>query len=54
MHTADECRSIAKVKLEQVKRDSRRRKSLIAAAEAWLLLAIRMGELEEQAKDRPS
>jgi hypothetical protein len=42
MHTADECRAIAQAKLDEVNSNPRRRKSLTAAAEAWLLLAARI------------
>ena len=39
MDTYEECRAIAQAKLDEAKRSPRRRKSLTAAAEAWLLLA---------------
>jgi hypothetical protein len=39
MHTANECRAIAQAKLDEAHSNPRRRKSLTAAAEAWLLLA---------------
>lgn len=44
MHTADECRVRARSNLEEAKRDTQRRKSLTAAAEAWLLLALRLDQ----------
>jgi len=46
MRTADECRAIAHAKLEEAKRNRRRRRSLSSAAEAWLLLAKRLSEHE--------
>lgn len=42
MFTAAECRARAQAKLNEANSDPRRRKSLKAAAEAWLLLALRI------------
>jgi hypothetical protein len=42
MFTSAQCRTIAKQKLAQAEHDKRHRRRLIAAAEAWLLLASRL------------
>jgi len=44
--TSAECRARAKQKLAQAKIDKRRRRKLVAAAEAWLVLASKTAELE--------
>jgi hypothetical protein len=46
MFTATECRSIALEKITQAKHDKRHRRKLASAAEAWLLLARRLDEVE--------
>jgi hypothetical protein len=45
MHTADECRAIAQTKLDKANGNPHRRRSLTAAAEAWLLLAERVEQV---------
>jgi hypothetical protein len=42
MYTAYECKAIAQAKFDEANSNPRRRKSLTAAAEAWLLLAARV------------
>jgi len=42
MYTAYECKAIAQAKFNEANSNLRRRKSLTAAAEAWLLLAARV------------
>jgi hypothetical protein len=42
MRAAEECRAIAKAKIGEAKRNKRRRRSLMVAAEAWSLLASRI------------
>jgi hypothetical protein len=46
MFTSAECRARAKQKLAQAELDKRRSAKLVAAAEAWLLLANGTAELE--------
>jgi hypothetical protein len=46
MFTSAECRAIAEQKLAEAERDERHSKGLIAAAEAWLLLANRLRRIE--------
>jgi hypothetical protein len=46
MFTSAECRAHAEQKLAEADRDGRHRKRLIAAAEAWLLLASQLRRIE--------
>ena len=54
MYTADECRARARANLEEAKHDKQRRKSLTNAAEAWLLLALRVDHAFIGKDNRPS
>lgn len=47
MFTVAECQKRAALKLEQAEREPRHRRKLVAAAQAWLLLASRLGQDEE-------
>jgi hypothetical protein len=49
MFTAAECRAKALEKIMQAKQDNRHRRKLISAAEAWLLLAKRLDQLDRVA-----
>jgi hypothetical protein len=49
MFTAAQCRTKALEKLMQAKQDKRHRRKLRSAAEAWLLLAERLDELDRVA-----
>ena len=42
---AEECRAIAQAKLDEASSNPRQRKSLTAAAEAWMLLAARFEQM---------
>ena len=46
MFTSTECRVRAEQKLKQAERDTRHRRRLIRAAQAWLILADREERLE--------
>jgi hypothetical protein len=46
MLTSAECRAQAEAKLAQAERDSRHRRRLLTAAEAWLFLAHQLGRAE--------
>jgi hypothetical protein len=49
--TSDECRKTAKAKLARAKHEPRRNRNLRNAAEAWMLLAQRIDEMNGVAKD---
>lgn len=52
MFTVVECRARAEQKLAQAEHDDQNRKRLIAAAEAWLLLAGQLRRDEKAARKR--
>lgn len=47
MFTSNECRAKAEQKLAQARLNGRHQKKLKSAAQAWLLLAIRIKEIED-------
>jgi len=53
MFTAAECRAKALEKITQAGLDKRRRRSLLNAANAWLLLASRLDEAGDAVIDDP-
>jgi hypothetical protein len=46
MYSSAECRAQAEQKMAQAERDPRRRRNLIEAAQAWLILASQTRRLE--------
>jgi hypothetical protein len=52
MFTVAECRAQAEQKLAQAEHDDRNRKRLMAAADAWLLLAGQLRRAEIAARKR--
>jgi hypothetical protein len=46
MFTSAECREYAKEKIAQAEREPRHRERLLTAAQAWLILAGQMRQLE--------
>jgi hypothetical protein len=52
MFTIAECRAQAEQKLAQADHDDRNRKRLIAAAEAWLVLAGQLRRADNAARKR--
>ena len=52
MYTSAQCRAYAEAKLTQAEHDDKHRKRLIAAAEAWLILASQMRRTEGSSSDQ--
>ena len=48
--SVEECRAIARAKIAEADRDKRHRRRLLAAAEAWELLALLLSEQIQRAR----